>query len=770
MSNPDERSHMPENTARGGNRVHDEANTARASTNGHASPLAVDLPADFGKVDAVRNGHSGPGDADGNAKNYGKGQGGRPGTFYDGDGPDARATWFNALHWADVLNVDPETPIADVCGIEVWKAVRKFCRQYDVSMYLPDGASSMTFDSFAALPTTVLADASPKVSLTRAQVAEFAADTLTDDPHVIGARLKKARSERFDRKERIDTALAAKKIPADTAYTLDEIEAVAGADVAEACRAHIESANRRAWSSPRPNTLREHEYVMTAAELVNRPFDVPVATIATMTKATEAERNAALAELSVAKIRYDDELRSRARAGDVPELELAAEVLTVSKLAELEPVRPLIEGFIPRGQLADLNGPPGSGKTMTAVSMAAAIASGKRWCGHVVPQRATVLYIAAEGAAGIRARLLAWCEVNDVDPKDIEDTFIIAPRAVQMGDDGHMEQVRALVKKRGVALVVFDTRARCTVGVEENSATDHGKVIRRADDINQQTGAAVLAVHHTAAGSDRARGTTVWDGGVWSSLLLARPGGNKAKSRKITLTCAKHKDWPDGCGHQFKLVGHKVSEELMPGVSAAHRSTLVLVGVDPLAADEGDDAQNLSETQADVLALVAELGGGGGLTRAEIVRFAAERDIAGRSSVYAAITALTDKGKQLVAVPGTQRLAVRERVEGVPDDKDAVSTVGSPTYTAAVTTVIENLCARRAEGRITDDMPKTDAHKLVGGHVMPYAEAWARWVAAERPDDPTLVDTLKAAPASKGTSGGASGGASKGKRGGRTKQ
>ncbi|OBF93053.1 hypothetical protein A5773_20105 [Mycobacterium sp. 852014-52450_SCH5900713] len=709
---------------------------------------------------------SGPGDADGDAKDYGKGQGGRPGKFYDGDGPDARAQWFDGVHWADALNVDPETPIADVCGIETWKAVRKFCRQYDVSMYLPDGATSMTFADFRVLPIAVMSGASPKVSLTRAQVAEFAADTLTDDPHVIGARLSKARWERFDRKERIDTALSAKKIPAATAYALEEIEAVAGADVAEACRAHIENANRRAWSSPRPNNLREHEYVMTAAELVDKPFDVPVVTIAKMTKATEAEVNAALAELAVAKIRYDDELRSRARAGDVPELDLDAEVLKVSELAKLEPVRPLIEGFIPRGQLADLNGPPGSGKTMAAVSMAAAIASGKRWCGHVVPERAAVLYIAAEGAAGIRARLFAWCEVNGVDPAELEEWFIIAPRAVQMGEDGHMEQVRKLVKKHNVALVVFDTRARCTVGVEENSATDHGKVIRRADDINQQTGAAVLAVHHTAAGSDRARGTTVWDGGVWSSLLLGRPGGKKAKSRKIELTCVKHKDWPDGCPHPFKLAGHTVSEELMPGVPAALRSTLVLVGVDPLAADDTDDAQNLSETQADVLALVAELGGGDGLTRTEIVGFALERGLGSRSGIYTAITVLTDKGKQLVKVPGTQRLAVREVVEGVPDDKDAVSAVGSPTYTAAVNTIIENLCARRAEGRITDDMPKTDAHKLVGGHVVPYAEAWSRWLAASRPDDPKLVDKLKSAPASKG----ASSGASKGKRGGGTKQ
>lgn len=439
-----------------------------------------------------------------------------------------------------------------------------------------------------------------------------------------------------------------------------------------------------------------------------------------------------------------DEASRRMVTGGAP-LDLATEILTLSGLARIEPVRPLIEGFIARGQLSDLNGAPGLGKTMAAVSMAGSIASGKRWCGHAVPERAPVLYVAAEGASGIRVRLLAWCGANGVAPEDIEDTFLIAPRAVQMGDDEHMAQVLELVKRRGIALVVFDTRARCTIGVEENSATEHGRVIARADEINQQTGAAVLVVHHTAAGSDRARGTTAWDGAVWSSLLLTRSGGKKAKkSRKVEITCAKHKEWPDGCTHEFRLADHTVSDELMPNTTALQRSTLVLTGIDPLA-DEPDD--DMSTTKITILDLVTELGGGEGLSKADIVKFAMERGCS-RSRAYAAITELFDKGKQLVKVPGSQRLAVREAVEASPDTTnavitDAVGSVGSPTYVAAVDTIITALCARRAEGRITDDMPKTDAHKLVGGHAVPFAEAWNRWVAALRPDDPKRVDTLR---------------------------
>lgn len=441
-----------------------------------------------------------------------------------------------------------------------------------------------------------------------------------------------------------------------------------------------------------------------------------------------------------AQRRADEMAQELAR--NVPALDLAAEVLTVSGLAGIEPVRPLIVGFLARGQLADLNGAPGTGKTMAAVGMAAAIASGKRWCGHAVPERAPVLYVAAEGASGIRARLLAWCEVNGVDPASIDDTFLIAPRAVQMGDDGHMEQVRELVAGHKVALVVFDTRARCTVGVEENSATEHGKVIGRADDISQQTGAAVLVVHHTAAGSDRARGTTAWDGAVWSSLLLTRAGGKKSKkSSNVTITATKHKEWPDGRGHDFKLVEHTVSESLMANATASQRSTLVLTGIDPAAVM--DETQTTSEKHAAILAIVAEMGGGEGLTRADIVKFAGERGLGGQSTVYAALATMHDKTKQLVKVAGTQRLAARELIDGVTDATNSITTVGSPLHTAAVDQIILDLCARKAEGEVTDGMTKADVHKVVGGHGVPFATAYAWWDDAARPSNPDLVNKIR---------------------------
>ena len=267
-------------------------------------------------------------------------------------------------------------------------------------------------------------------------------------------------------------------------------------------------------------------------------------------------------------------------------LDLDAEVLTMSGLAALEPVSPLIDQFLARGQLAELVGRPGSGKTFVALSMALSVALGTTWCGYQVPEAGPVVYIAAEGAEGVRARALAWCAARDIDPAELEGRFIVSPVAVQMGEADHMAQLRDLVKRTGAVLVVFDTRARTTVGLEENSATDQGKAILAADRVREETGAALLVVHHVTEGTDRGRGSTAWLGAVWSSLLVT------LKDRTdVTITCVRHKEWAGGCRHHFTLQPRTVAVPLTGGMAETRHSTCVLTGVDPMTADTETEQQ-----------------------------------------------------------------------------------------------------------------------------------------------------------------------------------
>jgi RecA-family ATPase len=67
---------------------------------------------------------------------------------------------------------------------------------------------------------------------------------------------------------------------------------------------------------------------------------------------------------------------------------------------------------------------------------------------------------------------------------------------------------------------VLDTRARCTLGLEENSASEQGRAIAAADKIRNAADCSVLAVHHTPRTGNAGRGSNAWDGAVWSDLRI----------------------------------------------------------------------------------------------------------------------------------------------------------------------------------------------------------------------------------------------------------
>ena len=403
---------------------------------------------------------AGAGDgAENRRPDYGKGEGGKPGTFPFGDGPDALAGWISGVQWADELDVSAEESIAAVLGEEAWKAVRKHCRRHDIEVVYYGRGEGMAFADFDALPRSVWYGSDPRVTVTHRQVADFTDDVGGENPHEIGTRLKRQRSQRFRERERLNQALNPHGLASDTAYSLAALEGLPGGErIVTAARDRIDRDNRRAWNTPKPHEFREHPYLVTAGEL-NRNFGVGVASIKTLTPATDAERDEALEGLTVDRRRHQLSVERRAKAGDAPQLELAAEILTMSGLASLEPVTPLIDKFLYRGQLAELVGSPGSGKTFIALGMACAVASGTRWCAQAVGQPMPVVYVAAEGASGVHARVLAWCAVNQVDPAALENMLFVVPRAVQMGEDEHIAQVAQLVAQKSAALVVFDTRA-----------------------------------------------------------------------------------------------------------------------------------------------------------------------------------------------------------------------------------------------------------------------------------------------------------------------
>jgi len=345
----------------------------------------------------------------------------------------------------------------------------------------------------------------------------------------------------------------------------------------------------------------------------------------------QAEHDATV-EKELRYLRAKEEARARyaAEVDAAEAVTLCSQLLSLSDLSNLPPVRPLVDGLLYRDTLAQLSGPPGSYKSFLALGMALAVALGLDWEGHRVPEAGPVVFVAAEGATGLRARVLAWCELTKVDPADLDGRIYFLPVPVQLGNTVDVGQAVEMVRDVGAILLVLDTRARCTLGLEENSATEQGKAVHSAEAIQRAAGCTVFPVHHAGRAGGAGRGSNSWDGAVWSDLRVI-------EDLRAQITCAKHKDVAAGCVHHYRMVPHTVSVDLMPGCTTEQRSTLVPVESVPIG--DWDGLQSTPPSTRAVWDVIGTSDGIEGLTRSAIVALCKDHDIS-RSRAYEAVNPL----------------------------------------------------------------------------------------------------------------------------------
>ncbi|AXN53329.1 RepA-like helicase [Mycobacterium phage Thonko] len=184
---------------------------------------------------------------------------------------------------------------------------------------------------------------------------------------------------------------------------------------------------------------------------------------------------------------------------------------------DLPPPEYIIEGLIEHRGLSSIIGPPGVGKSSVVLDMLCHIATGKSWQGRRV-LKTKVLYLPGEGLAGAVQRLRAWEAAHKIDlgaDMLLGDSIILAK-----ADNDAWADIAAYIARQGIGLVVFDTFARMSTGLEENSATDVGKAVRRFDRLKELTGAGVAVVHHTGKVGDSGRGSSALNGALDSELLI----------------------------------------------------------------------------------------------------------------------------------------------------------------------------------------------------------------------------------------------------------
>ncbi len=213
--------------------------------------------------------------------------------------------------------------------------------------------------------------------------------------------------------------------------------------------------------------------------------------------------------------------------------DLRRSVLNRGQLEHLPQPEPLVTDTLDRATIALLAGYHGTGKSFIALSLACAVATGQPWLGRPTHQ-GRVLYIASEGAEGLHGRISAW-ETAWRTPVAALD---VLPQPWPLGSERSADALAYAAQAAPYSLVVVDTLARCSVGLDENSARDMGQVIEGADRVRRASRATVLLVHHTGKDRTTVRGSSALEAAADTVYNV------EADGPAITLARSKRKDGP----------------------------------------------------------------------------------------------------------------------------------------------------------------------------------------------------------------------------------
>jgi hypothetical protein len=218
------------------------------------------------------------------------------------------------------------------------------------------------------------------------------------------------------------------------------------------------------------------------------------------------------------------------------------------RLTQVSPTlngRYLIKGLLQSSALHLVWGPPKCGKSFLVMDMAGHVACGKPYRGLRVRQ-GPVVYIAAEGVEGFKARALAWRR-HHLDDGEDPPLFILGKRVDLVAEHKSLvADIRDQVGSDIPTLVVIDTLNRTFAG-SESSDEDMTAYIAAADMIKETFGCAVVIVHHCGHEATRPRGHTALMGAV--DVQIAVTSQNKV----ITAAVDFAKDMPDDFTTSSKL-------------------------------------------------------------------------------------------------------------------------------------------------------------------------------------------------------------------------
>lgn len=299
-------------------------------------------------------------------------------------------------------------------------------------------------------------------------------------------------------------------------------------------------------------------------------------------------------------------------------------LLKRSEIDSLPDPVPLIEGVLFRNSVVVLAGKFGTYKSFVAVSWACSLATGQPWFGHSVPQPVPVIYAAAEGAYGIRRRIVAW----EAQYGRVPDSMYLIPVSVRLNRSADLAELEEIIAETGAKVLIFDTLHASTPGIDENDSGEMGQAFDVLRGFQERHGICSILPHHTGHAGERARGSSSVEDDADTTFVIRLKGEERGPENIRTLVHRKAKDGPLLPDVDLKL-------ELVDGTESGYVTT-----PDAWALASGESRPALPEhweihgdkLATQILTVLLEHGQERGLTKAEARQVALERWYGGSNS------------------------------------------------------------------------------------------------------------------------------------------
>lgn len=199
-----------------------------------------------------------------------------------------------------------------------------------------------------------------------------------------------------------------------------------------------------------------------------------------------------------------------------------------------EPPQWLVKKLLPAKGLTIVFGAANSGKTFTVIDLALTLSTNAPfWMGH----RCTnigVIYLALEGS--LSGRIQAWAAAH-TDAPLFDATFAVFEGSADLFNGDCIPKLEreiheyACITGWRASLIIIDTLVRASPGADENSVQDMSQIIKNMKRLEEATGCAILAIHHSGKNQDAGmRGSTALLGAADQVLQIAVHDGYRELS------------------------------------------------------------------------------------------------------------------------------------------------------------------------------------------------------------------------------------------------